>query len=241
MIIIYRLNNLNRKNMIEYYKIELNKDSIMDKQIVTVLFSFILYVIYVLLPMVPALVIYKLFPDTTITTTGTLSGWKVKTTGAFAGYIITVVLGYFLVQNTHQLIAQMNSPYWDISAKVELLNEDGTPYRIKRSKNNSLIDTLQVQIDPKLQRVNSGTVHLIIPGHRAEWEKRDLKFEIPNYGYTLINLKNASKNAIIDNYSLSMELLKPIKIVVDKDVVSGYKLDNSEPLVPSSSGPAFNN
>ena len=72
-------------------------------------------------------------------------------------------------------------------------------------------------------------------------EKRDLKFEIPNYGYTLINLKNASKNAIIDDYSLSIELLEPIKIVVDRDVVSGYKLDNSEPLVPSSSGPALNN
>ena len=180
----------------------------MDKQILTVIFSFALYIIYVLLPMIPAMVIYKLFPDTTITADGTLSGWKVKTTGAFAGYIVTVFLGYFLVQNTHHLIAQINNPYWEVSAKVQLLNEDGTQYHIKRS-NDNLIDTLEVMVAPRLQRVNSGTVHLIIPGSRKNWEMTELKFEIPNYGYTQINLKEASKNAIIDEYSLSAQLNEP--------------------------------
>jgi len=212
----------------------------MDKQILTVIFSFVLYIIYVLLPMVPAMVIYKLFPDTKISTSGTLSGWKVKTTGAFAGYIITVVLGYFLIQNTHQLIAQINNPYWEISAKVQLLNEDGTEYNIKGS-NANLIDTLEVMVAPKLQRVNSGTVHLIIPGNRKNWEMTELKFEIPNYGYTLINLKEATKNSIIDEYALSAQLIEPIKIVVDKQVIDGYSLDNFTPLKASDSGPALNN
>jgi len=212
----------------------------MDKQILTVIFSFVLYIIYVLLPMIPAMVIYKLFPDTTITTSGTLSGWKVKTTGAFAGYIITVVLGYFLVQNTHHLIAQINNPYWEISAKVQLLNEDGSKYHIKRS-NDNLIDTLEVMVAPKLQRVNSGTVHLIIPGSKKNWDMTELKFEIPNYGYTQINLKEASKNAIIDNYSLSAQLLEPIKIVMDRQVIEGYNLDNATPLKASDNGPALSN
>ena len=212
----------------------------MDKQILTVIFSFVLYIIYVLLPMVPAMVIYKIFPDTTITTSGTLSGWKVKTTGAFAGYIITVVLGYFLVQNTHHLIAQINNPYWEVSAKVELLNEDGTQYHIQRS-NDNLIDTLEVMVAPRLQRVNSGTVHLIIPGSRKNWEMTELKFEIPNYGYTQINLKEASKDAIIDEYSLSAQLSQPIKIVVDRQVVEGYNLDNATPLKASGNGPKLSN
>jgi len=213
----------------------------MDKQIITVIFSFLLYVVYVLLPMVPAVVIYKLFPDTKIATTGTLSKWKVKTTGAFAGYIITVVLGYFLVQNTHQLIAQMNNPYWDVSAKVELLNEDGTPYKTKYSKYN-LIDTLQVTIAPKLQRINSGTVHLTITGDKSRWESTEVKFEIPNYGYTLINLQEATENSIIDNYSLSVKLIDPIKIIVNKDIMNGYTMDNLPPLKASNiDGPKLNN
>ena len=212
----------------------------MDKQILTVIFSFILYIIYVLLPMVPAMVIYKLFPDTKISTSGTLSGWKVKTTGAFAGYIITVVLGYFLVQNTHQLIAQMNNPYWEVSAKVQLLNEDGTEFHLQ-GLNGNLIDTLEVTVAPRLQRVNSGVVHLIIPGSRENWKMTELKFEIPNYGYTLINLKEATTRAIIDEYSLSAQLIDPIKIVVDREVVNGYSLDNFTPLRASNSGPALNN
>lgn len=214
----------------------------MDKQIVTVIFSFVLYVFYVLLPMIPALVIYRLFPDTKISAKGTLSKWDVKTTGAFAGYIITVVLGYFLVQNTHQLIAQINNPYWTIKAKVQLQNEDGTPYHsINSSK--SLVDTLEVFISPHLQRVKYGTAHLIIPGHKSDWDKTDIKFEIPGYGYHTINLNEATQNARVDLYSLSAELLDPIVIVMDRQMAEGYSSNNATPLLPATddSGPKLTN
>lgn len=208
----------------------------MDKQIITVIFSFVLYILYVLLPMIPALVIYKLFPDTKITAEGTLSKWDVKTTGAFAGYIITVVLGYFLVQNTHQLIAQISNPYWNIKAKVELQNEDGSIHKVK-----SLVDTLEVLIAPQLQRVKFGTAHLMIPGEQSNWDKIDLKFQIAGYGYTTVNLKDLSKNANIDQYNLSAELLDPIVIVMDKQIIDGYSSNNATPLLAATdgSGPAL--
>ncbi|MBL0721968.1 MAG: hypothetical protein JJV88_05255 [Sulfurovum sp.] len=213
----------------------------MDKQVITVIFSFLLYVVYVLLPMIPALIIYKLFPDTRVSATGTLSGWKVKTTGAFSAYIVTVIIGYFIVQNTHKLIAQMNNPYWKVNAKVELLNEDGTPYKVKYS-NNNLIDTLQVVITPRLQRINSGAVHLIIPGDKSDWGSTELKFEIPNYGYASINFGEEAANSIIDNYALSIKLLNPVKIIVDKEVINGYTMDNVLPLEASTSdGPRLYN
>jgi hypothetical protein len=186
--------------------------------------------------MIPALVIYRLFPDTKISANGTLSKWDVKTTGAFAGYIITVVLGYFLVQNTHQLIAQIGNPYWNITAKVELQNEDGTPHN-----GGNLVDTLEVFIAPQIQRVKYGTAHLIIPGHRKDWKKTDLKFEVAGYGYKTVNLRDITKDANIDPYNLSVELLKPIVIKMDRQIVDGYNLDNATPLAPAidGSGPAL--
>lgn len=212
----------------------------MDKQIITVIFSFALYVLYVLLPMIPALVIYKLFPDTKISANGKLSGWDLKTTGAFGGYVITVVLGYFLVQNTQQLISQMNNPYWDIKARVLLQNEDGTPYKTQRS-NQGILKTLKVVMDPDVVRINADFVHLKIPGHRSDWKNTDLTFEIPGYGYKTINLGDASKDADFDPYDLTSQLSKPIIVTVDKLVVEGYNLDNATPLKPATdgSGPAL--
>ena len=207
----------------------------MDKQIMTVLFSFALYVIYVLLPMIPALVIYKLFPNTKISANGKLSGWDLKTTGAFAGYVITVVLGYFLVQNTHQLIAQMNSPYWNIVAKVELQNIDGTPYRSNVSAQD-ISETTEVTIYPELASVKYGTVHLKMPGHKSEWSTAKLILNIPGYGKKSIELKDLIEDAKIDQYNLSAVLSKPIVVVMDKQIAQGYNLDSATPLTPATQG-----
>ena len=90
----------------------------MDKQVLAVILSFALYAFYVVLPMIPSIVIYRIFPDTRVSATGILANLNFKTTGAFAAYVITVFLGYFLVQNTHQLIAQISNPVWTIKTKV---------------------------------------------------------------------------------------------------------------------------
>ena len=42
----------------------------------------------VLVPMIPLIVIYRLFPDTAVAVTGVLSGLTVRATGAFAAYLI---------------------------------------------------------------------------------------------------------------------------------------------------------
>jgi hypothetical protein len=61
--------------------------------------SFCLYVLYVLLPLAPAIIIFKLFPDTKVTLSGPLQHFTINATGAFGAYVATVALGFFLVKN----------------------------------------------------------------------------------------------------------------------------------------------
>jgi len=68
----------------------LNSDPVLD--------SFVLYLLYVLLPLIPAVLIFWLFPEGTVAVEGPLQNLTVKATGAFAAYVVTVVLGFFLVQ-----------------------------------------------------------------------------------------------------------------------------------------------
>jgi hypothetical protein len=71
----------------------------------TVGYSFSLYVLFVLLPLVPAVLIFWLFPESKVAVTGPLQGLTVNATGAFAAYIITGLLGFFIVR---QIEVQIN-------------------------------------------------------------------------------------------------------------------------------------
>lgn len=69
-----------------------------------VTYSFLLYVLYVLLPLIPAILIFKLFPESKVTVSGPLQNLTINATGAFAGYVVTVALGFFLVKNVQAQI-----------------------------------------------------------------------------------------------------------------------------------------
>jgi hypothetical protein len=71
-----------------------------------VIYSFCLYVLYVLLPLIPAVLIFRLFPEAKVTVSGPLQNFTINATGAFAAYIVTVALGFFLVRNAE---VQINS------------------------------------------------------------------------------------------------------------------------------------
>lgn len=207
----------------------------MDKQIVAVVLSFILYILYVLVPMIPAIVIYRMFPDTKVSARGVLANLNFKTTGAFAAYVITVFLGFFLVQQTHHQISQISHPVWTLKTKVNILNPDGSKYQ-----NNKLIETLTVSIDPELQQINGNKVILSLPGSKKNWEKTQLRFDIPHFGYYILDLGEATENADIDNYELLIKLHDPIAITANPRQYKESKTTNSL-LSDNSFGPKISN
>ena len=60
----------------------------MDKELLSVMLSFALYVIYFLVPLIPAILIYKIFPETSVVASGRFSNLKVNSSGAFAAYLV---------------------------------------------------------------------------------------------------------------------------------------------------------
>jgi hypothetical protein len=83
-----------------------------------VLYGLLLYILYVVMPLIPSVIIYKMFPDTTVGATGLLGNLKINATGAFAAYIIIVVLGHFVIKRNLEFIDQLESTTWEITSKV---------------------------------------------------------------------------------------------------------------------------
>ena len=72
----------------------------------TVVYSFLLYTLYICLPLIPAIVIFRLFPDTKVAVSGPLQNFTVNATGAFAAYVVTAALGFFVVEYIEMQITQ---------------------------------------------------------------------------------------------------------------------------------------
>jgi hypothetical protein len=95
--------------------------------ILIVLELLVLLGIWVALPLVPAILIYRYFPDTQVAASGPLAGLTVKASGAFAAYLVVFLLIFALVSPIKDVIGSGMRPFWEIRGKVKLVDENGKP------------------------------------------------------------------------------------------------------------------
>jgi hypothetical protein len=177
------------------------------------LLSFVgLHTIWVILPLIPAVIIYRLFPNTTVAVNGPLANLTVRASGAFAAYLIVFAATYFfIVKQTEEVIVAFQHPFWTIKGHIELVDKEG-----KKVTAESLLDKMRVRTDPDQFKVQSYRVQLNIP----EIQGGDLPgviFEIPAWGRQEIDLRSASEVSI-DRFHKVIELKNPIMI---KDISVG--------------------
>jgi hypothetical protein len=106
------------------------------------------YLMNVLVPIAPAVVIYRLFPegnanarrrkskraegetntsDSGNSITGSIGGWKIKAVGAWGAYVTTFVLGYWAINATAVPLIKAvgGASVWVIDTDFQLLDETG--------------------------------------------------------------------------------------------------------------------
>lgn len=122
-----------------------------SSQVNAVWLCFGFYLLNVLVPIVPAVVIYRLFPEgntgarrklrksksgqgetdeessSSSSIEGGIGGWKIKAIGAWGAYVTTFVLGYWAINSTAipLIKAAGGASVWVIDSDFKLLDEDG--------------------------------------------------------------------------------------------------------------------
>ena len=114
----------------------------------SIIYWCILYCSYVLLPVVPSLIIYRQFPDTSVGAKGILGGLKINATGAFAAYIITCLLGVFLVKKALLFIEDATNKNWTISAKIRFADEEGKELNLDAEQLENMTRLTNVAFNP---------------------------------------------------------------------------------------------
>jgi hypothetical protein len=180
----------------------------MSSSVNAILLYLFLYALYVLLPLIPAVIIFKLFPNTQVAVNGPLSGFTVNATGAFGAYLVTVLLGYSIVANAGALIADMVPTTWKVHVKIKLQDRNNQPLSKQAS-----IASMAVNFQPELLQTGTDSVHVTVPVERpGDWPT--IQFDMAGFEQGIVDLREAvnNKKVTIDSTNREITLIEPIPL-----------------------------
>ena len=172
----------------------------------TVVMSLVgLHLLWVLAPLVPAILIYKLFPATSVAVNGPLAGLTVRASGAFAGYLIVFAATFPLIKNMENTFSGFQRSIWTIKAQIQMLDKNGV--ELTSIDNFSRVN---VYTEPKPFSVNGNIVRMKIAEGDGEFPL--LAVQAPSFGGKAIVVDRSTRSFRFDNYNKTIELIDPIKI-----------------------------
>lgn len=183
-----------------------------------------LYSGWVLLPIIPSVLIYWLFPNTAVAVSGPLANLTLRASGAFAAYLVIFVASYVLVQKVEDTIGSFEHPFWTITGHVRLVDHQG-----QEQQSEELWSHLVTRTVPDPFTVNGDIFEMNIP-------ERDgfpvLILEIPKFGVKRIELKNLG-GVKLDAFHKTIEFSQPITIRELQDTAPNSQL---RPIAASGAG-----
>ncbi len=88
-----------------------------------ILVGSIQYVLWVLLPLIPAILIFWIFPDTKIEVGGPLNGLSVKASGAIGAYILVfAAIGAPILRTGSDLMTNLHHHFWTVQGHIKLFD-----------------------------------------------------------------------------------------------------------------------
>ena len=180
-----------------------------------------------MVPLIPAILIYKIFPKTAVSTSGSLANFKINSSGAFAAYLATVLIGIYALSDTQTRILNIKNPFaptWTINGHLELRDLEN-----EIVDNPNLFKQVFVSIEPKIFPCAYGDIHYKIPGTiEGIVPQRMITIEVVGFGKGQINLTTLdlkdSEKVSIDYEKKCIVFNKPITIrALNDPVYEKYK------------------
>ena len=141
----------------------------------------VIVVVIVLVPLVPAWILYRYLPSRTLVT-GPFKGLQLKLTGAFAGYFVIALFCFGVIRSYVEPVrADLNTRYV-LQGRAQLAGADGDLLDSRRlslvllprgfSREREAADTIRWDFSLRAPTDSSGTVH---------WPYEAIQLEYPGY------------------------------------------------------------
>ncbi|TAL17589.1 hypothetical protein EPN96_04525 [bacterium] len=165
------------------------------------IYLYILILIMILVPLIPSILIYKMFPNSVTKIKGKFANLAFVSTGAFGGYLLVLFILYKMLGSSIQ--AQLgsfnlnnlynNNKYKTVSANLKLQNQHGA--EVSGNRLNDMVDSVLIATYPRIIDVTGNKVTIGMPITNEDWSNTTVIYKIPRFGCSdNINLENIVKN-----------------------------------------------
>lgn len=173
-------------------------------------------IIWVMLPLVPSIIIYRKFPSNPLIVRGILAGLTVNTGSAFGAYLLIFALISPVIMSARDTIKGFLHPTWIITGKINLIDAKG-----EKMESGELIEKIKVRTTPPVQLIDGSDFRIVVATESNKIPK--ISFNIPGFGDGI----SSNDNKDIEEFSefhRTIKLSKPVEI-------------RQRPLKASASGP----
>jgi hypothetical protein len=160
------------------------------------------HILWVLLPLAPAVLIYWLFPNTPVAVSGPLSGLTVRTGGAFGAYLVVLLLTYGQLRTINQSIAMLDSQFWNVKGTVQLVDS-----KARTIDSPDLLQKLVVVTKPEAHLIDKYEIKLRIV-QEADGSLPITVIKIPEFGEHRLMWASGHK----DEFKRTIDFTAPLKI-----------------------------
>lgn len=188
---------------------------------------------WVLIPLVPAILLFKLLPDNKVNLSGPLSGplgaLKINASGAIAAYFAVLVSLAFFIVSINRDMAPKERPeqqYWKLVGKIELrdANDKLQPFKgFERRR-------IHLSTDPEIWRLDD-VAELEVKMVRIE-DEPVFRVTIEKFGSGIIKIKKDSPDLAFEKNNV-IRIKQPLRI--DQDA-SETRLDRHTDTQVESNG-----
>jgi len=204
-----------------------------------VMLYILVYMVYVFLPLVPVVMVYKWFPSSQAAAGGEVSMVKFKFGGAAAMYIATLFIGAYVVDrsNFDELIRRTVEPTWEVFVPLEF-KSDVDRSAAKQSSKDSIVVT-----DPTRDRLTDRGFYLKVSLKKPDDWPNSIRIEFPGFEPMSVDLGEIMrdpKNYLRSERERLIELQTKLSVRQRPEFRGDYQENSKEltPLIVSNTGPA---
>jgi hypothetical protein len=162
--------------------------------------------LWVLLPLIPAILSFKIFPDTTVTAKGPLKGLTIKAGGAFAGYlIIFLTIAPPLLNAASEARGNLHYRIWNLSGYIQ-------PFEGKVPLAEEQLQDVLVNTNPRLIHAENNFISGNVIEDVAKSGLPRISIKVDKYGPRILNLNEES--AEIEKHGRNIRI-SPVLVKLD--------------------------
>jgi len=137
----------------------------------------LLLAVWMILPLLPAWLTYRITPNQKIGARGPLGELTMNTTGAFAAYIIVLLVALPFINQGLRIVTESRTadlhPSWQIKGRLIVHDAEGKEINPRQAE-------VRVEFKPELVTLTGSGFTLRVPHDTANWP--EVSFQIPNFG-----------------------------------------------------------